>query len=212
MTLHEPATLLTDYLLALLGGVCGWRLRCLAGGENIPQLWWSRALRFTAMAAAVGGSHHGFGPVLSTGASEGLWRATLLLIGLTSAAMALTLVHELSPQAHRRRWQWLVWVKFGGFAVVALARPVFLVAMTDYGLAMLALAAAALLARRSWRCPMLAAIALSALAAAVQQGEWGFSARFNHNDVYHVIQGCGIFLFYRAGRRLGAMPAARFAS
>lgn len=207
MTIHEPATLITDYLLAMLGGVCGWRLRCLAGGENVPQLWWSRALWFSAMAAAVGGSHHGFGPMLSAGASEALWRATLLLIGLTGAAMALMLVHEMAPQAHRRRWQWFVWAKFGAFALLGLARPVFLVAMIDYGLAMVALAAAALFTRRPWRGPMLAAIALSALAAAVQQGQWGFSARFNHNDVYHVIQGCGVFLFYRAGRHLGATQA-----
>ena len=52
---------------------------------------------------------------------------------------------------------------------------------------------------------MLAAVALSALAAAVQQMQWGFSAHFDHNALYHVIQGTAVFLFYRAGQKLGAL-------
>ena len=45
MTIHEPATLLTDYLLALLGMVCGWKLGRLA---NPPQRWWSLYARTVA--------------------------------------------------------------------------------------------------------------------------------------------------------------------
>ena len=54
---------------------------------------------------------------------------------------------------------------------------------------------------------MLAAVALSLVAAVVQQMQWGLSAHFNHNDVYHVIQGAAIFLFFRAGQKMGATPA-----
>lgn len=201
MTIHEPATLLTDYLLALLGMVCGWRLGRLA---NPSQRWWSRALWLTGAAALIGGTHHGFGPLLSEAANAALWRATLLLISLTSAAMSLTLVHEFAPEPRRSVWSCLVWSKFAGFALVGLVYPLFLVAIVDYGLAMLALAAAALFAAHAWRGPMLAAVAFSALAAAVQQMQWGFSAHFNHNDLYHVIQGAAVFLFYQAGSKLGA--------
>ena len=200
MTIHEPATLLTDYLLALLGAWCGWYL---GRDANPAQRYWSRALWLTAAAAWIGGTHHGFGPALGEGASEALWRATLLLISLTSVAMSLTLVRELAPTAQRRRWGWLVWIKFAGFAAVAVAYPLFVVAVADYGMSMLALASAASFADRPWRAPMFAAVILSALAATVQQMQWGFGARFNHNDVYHVIQGAAVFLFYRAGRELG---------
>ena len=201
MTIHEPATLLTDYLLALLAMVCGWQLGRLA---NPAQRWWSRALWLTGAAALIGGTHHGFGPLLGEAARAALWRATLLLLSLTSAAMSLTLVHEFALTPSRRAWSCLVWSKFAGFALVGFVHPVFLVAIVDYGLAMLALAAAALFAARAWRGPMLAAVALSALAAAVQQMQWGFSAHFDHNALYHAIQGAAIFLFYRAGLKLGA--------
>ena len=200
MTIHEPATFLSDGLLGLLGAWCGWRL---SRDANPPQRCWSRALWLTAAAAWVGGTHHGFGPALGERASDILWRATLLLISLTSVAMSLTLVRELAPAAQRRRWGWLVWSKFAGFAVIEFAYPLFVAAVADYGLSMLALAVATWFAARLWRGPMLAAVILSALAAAVQQMQWGFGARFNHNDTYHVIQGTAVFLFYRAGRKLG---------
>ena len=201
MTINEPATLLTDYLLALLGMVCGWRMGRFA---NPSQRWWSRALWLSGAAAMVGGTHHGFGPQLGDAASTALWRATLVLISLTSAAMSLTLVHEFAPAPRHRVWSFLVWAKFAGFASLGLINPVFLVAITDYGLAMLALAAAALLSDRAWRRPMLAAVGFSALAAAVQQMHWGVSAHFNHNDLYHLIQAIAVFLFYGAGLKLGA--------
>ena len=211
MTIHEPATLITDYMLAAFGAVCGWRLLRSAGAVNLSRRWWSRALWCSGFGAWIGGSYHGFGPMLSSAWSDALWSTTLVVLCLTSAAMAMALVHDIAPAAHRRRWQWLVWAKFAGFAVLALAQPVFLVAIVDYGAVMLALAAAALFVRRGWRAPMLAAVALSALAAAVQQLGWGFSAGFNHNDLYHVIQGGAVFLFYRAGLKLGVAPREGFA-
>jgi hypothetical protein len=200
MTLHEPATLLTDYLLALLGMICGWKLARLA---NPPQRWWSRALRLMGAAAFIGGTHHGFGPLLGEIASAALWRATLLLISLTSAAMSLTLVQEFAPEPPRCAWSCLVWSKFACSALIGIVYPVFLVVIADYGLAMLALAAAALFSARAWRGPMFAAVAFSALAATVQQMQWGFSVHFDHNALYHVIQGTAVFLFYRAGLKLG---------
>ena len=199
MTIHEPATLATDYLLALLAAWCGWRLGHRA---NPPQRWWSRALFLTAASASIGGTHHGFGPLLGESWSVLLWRATLLCIGLTSAAMSLAFVEELAPPARRLFWQRIVWIKFAGFAALGLALPIFLIAIADYGLAMFALAFLALITARAWRAPMLAAIAFSAFAAVVQQMHWGLSARFNHNDVYHLIQGTAVFLFYRGGKKL----------
>ena len=200
MTIHEPATFLTDGLLGLLGAWCGWRL---SRDANPAQRCWSRALWLTAAAAWVGGTHHGLGPALGERAGDILWRATLLLISLTSVAMSLTLVRELAPAAQCRRWGWLVWIKFASFATVSFAYPLFAVAVADYGLSMLALGVAALFAHRPWRGPMFAGVMLSALAATVQQMQWGFGARFNHNDTYHVIQGAAVFIFYRAGRKLG---------
>lgn len=208
MSVHEPATLLTDYLLAVLAGWLAWRLhRAIPGAIPPARLWWIRALGLTAISAFVGGSYHGFAPNFSSDVTELWWIATLLIISLLSAVMALSLLHELRPTGRRQLWFGLIVVKFAHFAVAAIILQKFAVVIIDYGLVMLAWAVATVCLQRSWSGWMLAAILLSVLAALVQQMHWALSPRFNHNDLYHVIQALALVGFYRAGRRLGPMVA-----
>ncbi len=196
MTVHEPATLLTDYLLAILAAGLAWRLP-----SGSPAMrWWRRAMALTSLSALVGGSYHGFAPDFPASVVAVWWTATLLIICLMSAAMALSLLHELAPCA-ARGWTGVIALKLVASVGAVLVHSAFVVAIVDYGLTMLAWTTAALLLRRAWRGWMLAAIALSALAAAVQQMHWGLSRQFNHNDLYHVIQALALVGFYQAGRR-----------
>jgi hypothetical protein len=208
MTIYEPVTLLTDVVLAALAATLAWRLPV----ANPAARCWRRALACTALSALVGGSYHGFAPNFPAGIAEPWWLLTLLIICGFSALMTLSLVHELVPPAQQPFWLGLIGLKFVVSASYAAIHPVFLVAIADYGLMMLAWTAAALLTRRAWRGWMLTAIGLSALAALVQQKRWGLSAQFNHNDLYHVVQAFGLVAFYRAGRAFTtpgpAAPAA----
>jgi hypothetical protein len=203
MNVHEPATLLTDCLLAALAGGLAWHLP----RAGPAMLWWRRAMGLTSLSALVGGSYHGFAPNFPAIVAEAWWTATLLVICLLSAAMALSLAHELAPPTRQRWCAGVIVFQLAAFGGAAIAHPVFVVAIINYGLTMLAWTAAALVVRRAWSGWMLTAIALSALAAAVQQLHWGLSPRFNHNDLYHVIQALALVGFYQAGRRFGAAPA-----
>ena len=201
MSIHEPATLLTDYMLALLAGWLAWRLhRQLSARQDAAQ-WWSRALGLTALSALVGGSYHGFAPNFSPAVSGLWWIVTLLIINLLSAAMTLSLLHEVVPPAQHRPWRGLIAFKFAAFAGAVIAHPFFVVVIIDYGLTMLAWATAAVLLRRSWSGWMLAGIGLSVVAALVQQLRWAPSLHFNHNDLYHVIQALALICLYAAGRK-----------
>lgn len=199
MIIHEPATLLTDYLLAALAGWFAWRLHRRENAGGCAQQWWGRMLGLTAASAFIGGNYHGFAPNFPATLAASWWVLTLWIINLLSAAMALSLLHELVPVAGQRRWRVLIGIKFAIFAGTSLVHPEFVVVILDYGLTMLAWTAAALLLRRTWRGWMLAAIALSIVAALVQQMHWAPSEHFNHNDLYHVIQALGLWGFYRAG-------------
>ena len=203
MTVSEPATLLTDYLLAVLAGWLGWRLHRSRPATNRAAHWWSRALWLTALSAFTGGSYHGFAPNFPTAVAAIWWMITLLILSLVSAAMAMSLLHELAPVESLRLWRALIGCKLAVFASAAIGHPVFVVAILDYGMSMLAWAGAAVLVRRAWSGWMLAAIALSIVAALVQQIHWSPSPHFNHNDLYHVIQALAICGFYRAGTRFG---------
>jgi hypothetical protein len=49
---------------------------------------------------------------------------------------------------------------------------------------------------------MVAAVALSAIAAAAQASRWAPHPNFNHNDLYHVLQMGAMALFYAGAREL----------
>lgn len=198
MTVYEPATLLTDGLLGALAAWLGWRLSRRPGAAHPATRWWSYMLGLTATSASIGGTYHGFAPNFPSAVGQAWWLTGLWNINLLSAAMALSLLHELVPAEGQRPWRRVIEIKLAVFAATAAAHPDFIVVILDYGLVMLAWAAAALLLRRPWRGWMLAAIALSVVAAVAQQMRWDPAPTFNHNDLYHVIQALALILFYRA--------------
>lgn len=201
MTIHEPATLATDLLLAVLGGGLAWRLRRKVTPDNPAAIWWCGALLAMAVSALIGGLYHGFAPNFPEEVDGIWWRLVLVMISGMALTMAVSLIHEIKPRS--RGWMRLVGVKCLLAVSVVMVRPDFLVAMADYGLAMLAWVAAALVLRRKWSGWMLAGVGLSAVAGWVQQSGWGLSPGFNHNDVFHVIQALALVGFYRAGCGLG---------
>jgi hypothetical protein len=202
VTIHEPATLVTDLLLAILGGSLAWRLHRRMPATNLAARWWTRTLALTAVSAFVGGTYHGFAPNFPDALGATWWIVTLFIISALAAAMAMSLLHELVPPAGQRRWLVVIAFKLAAFGGAVLAHPHFVVVIIDYGLVLVLWAVAALGSRRAWRGWMLAGVGLSFAAAVVQQMRWGFSPQFNHNDVYHLIQACALVAFYRAGRKL----------
>jgi hypothetical protein len=204
VTIHEPATLVTDLLLAVLGGWLAWRLHRRMPATHLAAHWWSRTLALTAVSAFVGGTYHGFAPNFPDALRATWWIVTLFIISLTAAAMAMSLLHELVPPAGQRRWLVVIAFKLAAFGGAVFTHPRFVVVIIDYGLVLVLWAVAALWSRRPWRGWMLAGVGLSVAAAVVQQMRWGFSPQFNHNDVYHVIQACALIAFYRAGRKFTA--------
>ena len=198
MTLHEPATFFTDLLLAALGAWFAFRLARDASPAKARR-WWIVSMSLMAASAFAGGVYHGVAPGFPH-IEPWWWRFVLWIICGLGFAMAMSLLRELKPLGDVRAWQLLLAVKFAISSVVVLFKPEFVVAMADYGSAMLAWVIAALILRRPWRGPMLAGVGLSLLAGVVQQAQWGLSAHFNHNDVFHLIQALALVAFYHGGK------------
>lgn len=200
MTLYEPATLITDGLLAILGFALARALRKRIGLNHPATLWWHRALIAMALGASLGGLYHGFVPNFPPWVDGVWWRLVLVNLSLIGLTMAMSLTHELGLGDGWRRAVWLKCVTAG---VAVIVWPEFLVAILDYGSAMIAWLLAALILRRRWSAWMGAAVVLSAIAAWVQQSGLILSAGFNHNDLFHVIQALALFGFFEAGMRFG---------
>lgn len=203
MNIHEPGTLISDLLLAAVSATLATRLGRATGRDNTPARGWVWTLALAAGSSALGGLSHGFGPELARSAEALLWRATLWALNLAAAAMAWSLVDELMETAGRRWWRAAVVAKATVFVGLTALRPQFVVAIVDYGTAMLAWLVASAVCGRVWRGWFAAGVTVSIVAAVVQQAGPDLAVHFNHNDLYHVVQMAALWLLYRGARQLG---------
>jgi hypothetical protein len=199
----EPTTTLTDYLLAGLTLVLGLRLAWAARLTGDPaQWWWAAGFLALAAGAALGGTSHGFGPRLTELDQRRLWTAALVVLVAGNAALSAAAVTMALEGPARRLWLGVV-AATGLLGVAAVAvRPVYRVVLVDSAVALVLVVALALWARSQGRAPwadwLLAGAAVAAAGGAVQALRIAPHPRFNHNDVYHLLQAAAMLLFYRA--------------
>ena len=201
----EPMTMLTDYALAAVTGWLGWRL-LRARAMHIARLWWAIALIALALAAILGGSYHGFAPLLGASTLNLLWKAAVLVIGVAALGMMAGSAHATTAGSPRKLLLVLAAGQFLLYAAWMMGHDDYIFVVADTAAAM-----AALVILHAWsyavrRDPasawMLAAVAVSALAAAVQASGLALHQDFNHNDLYHVIQIAAMTLFYTGAKLL----------
>jgi hypothetical protein len=190
---HEPAVVLTDLALAVLGAVFAWRLSgvgaVVLGGLASAALW--------------GAIFHAFFPDrTATPLGFVAWLPVAVSILVVAAALldvALAiLIARLTPGARRA-----IVLAYGTvfLGVVLLIDESFSTIVLLYGPTLaLALAAAALEASRArstgWTL-IAAGFALSAGAALLQQaGVAIHPVYFDHNAVYHVVQAVALVVLY----------------
>jgi hypothetical protein len=204
----EVVTMVTDYLLAATAfGAAMWLWKSAAA---VPGRWWAAAFVATGVAAVLGGTSHGYAPVLANPAHGLVWRLTYVTVGIANFCVLYGAAMAAVPPRLFRAIVVVLLVR-----LLAVAAALILVAelryvLYDYALTLAGLLglAAALGARRQPAAGWVAAgVAASALAAVVQVGRIGQGRVFNHNDVFHVVQAIGIALYARGGRELGTRPA-----
>jgi hypothetical protein len=191
MTIHEPMTLATDYLLAL---ACGCFSILLFRMKSAATGWWSIAFAAVALAALVGGTYHGL-PSFYPGA---LWKTTLVTAGAASCAMVVAA--GIATRLAAKFFFWFAVVKFAAYLAWIASHDDFLSVVIDSASALLIVAALhAVRGDAAWRW-MISGVAVSVAAAGVQAMHLAPHPHFNHNDLYHVMQIAAMWLFYRGAR------------
>ncbi len=201
----EPMTMLTDYALAGVTAGLGWLLFRARARQAARSLW---ALAFAALAlgAALGGTFHGFAPLLAEGTLRLLWKAAVISIGIASFGMLAGSVIATTTGALRKLLVVFAAAKLALYSGWMLAHDEFIWVIADTGIAM---AVVGML--HGWSAMrrydhasqwMLSGLCVSVLAAAAQASGLALHPHFNHNDLYHVIQIAAMVLFYLGARRL----------
>jgi uncharacterized protein DUF6962 len=193
VTIQEPMTLATDYLLA---AACGCFSMLLFRMKSAATGWWCIAFAAVAAAALAGGTHHGF-PSFHPHA---LWKTTLVAAGAASCAMviAAAVATRVGPQL----FFWLAVLKLAAYLGWIASHDDFLAVVIDSGSALLVVATLhAIRGDAAWRW-MIGGVAVAVAAAGVQAMRLAPHPHFNHNDLYHVIQIAAMWLFYRGARQI----------
>ena len=199
--IQEPMTLATDYMLAGLGVAFGVHL--LRKGSRAGRLW---AYAFFAMAAGAlfGGTAHGFVDWLDAGRHAAVWKATTYSIGLASFFLLAATAAGVLPCKLSRMLMIAAAVKLAIYLWWMGSHDEFKYVIYDYGPSMLVVLAAHLRAWRAigvkWARWIVAGVVVSFAGAGVQMSGFALHQHFNHNDLYHVVQMVGLWLFWRGAR------------
>jgi hypothetical protein len=193
--MHEPAVVLSDRVLAILGAVLCWRLtglgRVILGGLASAAFW--------------GAIFHAFFPDrTATPLGFVAWLLVAFSILVVAAALLALALSILVPRTAAALRQTIVTMYAAGFAgVVLLVDESFSTIVLLYGPTLvLGLAAAAREAIRTrsrggaWALVALG-LTLSAAAALLQQASVALHpVYFDHNAVYHVVQAAALVVLY----------------
>ena len=202
ITLAEPTTAVTDYVLAALSGIFAWSLARKRDGQRARTLW-ATAFAALALTALIGGTYHGFG-------IAALWPATVTVAGVTAFAMVAGSAMATTTGRVRAAIIGIAALKLVAYLAWTSGRDDFAAVIVDSGLALLAVAAlhgsSALMGRDAGTRAMLTAVALSLAGAGVQASGLSLHRYFNHNDLFHVVQLTATVAFHRGARGLRDRP------
>lgn len=205
MTIAEPATLLTDYALAGVTGWLAWSLFRARAGQ-LARAFWALAFAALALAAALGGTWHGFSSAFAAVAVLLVWKATVLAVGIASFSMLAGSAIAATAGSARKSLLVFSAVKLAIYSGWMVGHDEYIYVIADTGAALVLVAALHLwsAARDRDRAArwMLGGVGVSVLAAGVQASGFALHRHFNHNDLYHVVQIAAMVLLYAGARRL----------
>lgn len=212
VTIHDPDVVFTDLGLAILGVYLGWRLWSAPGRRPLLR---TGALLMGGLASAAlwGAVFHAFFPA-GTATLPGFlaWVPVALSIVLAASVMLELSLRLLLPRIQVRVRRSIVATYAVGFAlVVLLVSESFgsIVYLYTPALLLLLIAAGQQAIRSRDACWTLIAIGLimSAGAAMLQQAKVAVHpVYFDHNAVYHVVQGIALVFLYFGWRRASSLP------
>lgn len=199
----ETAVALTDYLVA---AECA-ALSALLLREKKSGLRTSFLLMFGSIgiAAATGGTVHGFFGDEASAGYQTLWVATLLCFGVMTLAGWRIGAALLLPPIWAKRVEKIALAAFGIYAVVVIAGArEFMTAVVNYLPAVLFMLIGLVQTYRKTKAPPvmagIAGLLLTFVASGIQQAQIGVASWLDHNTLYHLIQFAALYLIYCAGR------------
>lgn len=198
-------TAFTDYALAAAGVFFALRLEFARRTRPMPAArLWSAAFLATAVAGVSGGTYHGLEVTIDAPPGLVLWKVTVYAVGLTGFFALCATAAVIRRPTIRYALITGASLEFLAYALWMAAHNNFRYAVYDYAAALLIVllfqAWAGVVRREAGAGWISAGVLLSFAGAGIQRAGWPGYARFNHNDLYHLVQIAALYLFYRGAR------------
>jgi len=199
--IHEPMTMLTDYLAF---GVCLYlflKLYLKAFNHQLSIKLYAWSFLLVGLGAFFGGTFHGFYKLLDASTLYIIWKLTGLLLVFASFAMTLGTTIAFFDGKIRQFIIicLLLKVLFGLYLIVT--QDAFKFIVLDYSIGLIYILIANLVqyfkTKQASSKFFILAVGICFLGAGVQQGKISLHDHFNHNDLYHIIQIIALFAFYQ---------------
>jgi hypothetical protein len=203
----EPATVVTDLLLATVALVLGARLERGGRRDASPgRRLWGASFGAAALAAAAGALRHGWGPRLPVGIEQALWFTTALAIAAAGGLLLAGAAFASCRGGMRRGLLLIAALRVAGLAAWTATHREYLALGIDAALGtalvLVLLVRAARQGRFAGLGPLAAGFGVGLGGALLRQLGVAPHPDFNENDLYHLVQIASLWLLYRAGREL----------
>jgi intracellular septation protein A len=206
VTIAEPDVTLTDYALTIECAILAWLVYRRI--ERAPRLerWFVVFFSAVGLAAFTGGTAHGFIHDKISVLYAAVWRTTLLAIGVSALAAWMIGSYLNAHAAMMQSVRTAAVALFVVYCVLALfVVNSFVLAVINYlpaALFLLLVYGRRYVRSREIGCLWgVIGLLLTFTAAGVQQGGVGLHAVwFDHNALYHLIQGVALLLLFAAAR------------
>ena len=203
--LSEIVVGITDYLLGLECLLILQLLhRCVSEGSK--KRWYLVFFLSIAVSSFAGGTVHAFFYSRSTWLARLLWKITLLGLGITALSMWYIAVGYIRSRVRALCVQWfavLSWIAYSSLVFLKTNR-FDLVLLNYFGPVLFLLVVIGLHVKRSKRRQGLygvGALLLTLLAGLLQTSHVAVHpVYFNHNALYHLVQGAALWTFYLYAR------------
>ena len=202
ITITEPLTMLTDYIIAVETLVFAVSLfRIHQDRQQISICFCAAAFLTIAIAAIFGGTYHGFTLYFDEKTKVILWIPVVYSLSLSSLLMLqATVISSLNNRLHKLLFI-VISLKSIIYLYLSANKDDFKYVIADYLSAMVVI-----LIFQGWNLYrrqdksaiwIIFGVLVSFIAAGVQQSGFIFAENFNHNDLSHIISMVAFYLLYK---------------
>ncbi len=202
--IYEPTTFITDLILAGMSVYFGGRLADVYWQTFHPFHYnLTIGLYVLALGAFLGGVSHGFGPHFSVALKDIVWKAALVMIGLTTCYILLSALSAVFPYERYKLLRWIAFLATGVYIFTIIRDSNFANVVRFYAPVMIIVLLLMFYLFMDGNHPgsgyFLLGLIITLAGAVVQQSGFTLHKYLNHNDLYHVIQMVGLWYIYKGG-------------